>query len=220
MITSSNITFTGSNTFKNNIAINGGAIYLYGSVLIMQVDGANSFTNNSIKRYKDSCSTCNLVQQIEANHGCGGAVYSIFSTIWLTGQSKVTFSENKALPTTGDHYYYAYQEVGDHLLKLTLFHTNDTFSQCIISMEIDLFFAIFCFQVHHIKKIGQHHFLCITSYAPIPNIQVYEELCLSADFAQKFIISIYGKIGSVPLFRVNISSTEACKKKNRAPSGT
>ena len=44
-----------------------------------------------------------------------------------------------------------YQEVGDHLLKLTLFHTNDTFSQCIISMEIDLFFAIFCFQVHHIK---------------------------------------------------------------------
>ena len=25
--------------------------------------------------------------------------------------------------------------IGDHLLKLTLFHTNDTFSQCIISME-------------------------------------------------------------------------------------
>ena len=56
----------------------------------------------------------------------------------------------------------SYQEVGDHLLKLTLFHTNDTFSQCIISMEIDLFFAIFCFQVHHIKKnrpasLSLHH---------------------------------------------------------------
>ena len=130
MITSSNITFTGSNTFKNNIAINGGAIYLYGSVLIMQVDGANSFTNNSIKRYKDSCSTCNLVQQIEANHGCGGAVYSIFSTIRLTGQSKVTFSENKALPTTGDHYYYGYGGAlaimnGSFIIKISvLFYNN------------------------------------------------------------------------------------------------
>ena len=108
MIISSSITFTGSNTFKNNIAMYGGAIYLHNSVLIIQADRANFFTNNSIKRYKDSCSTCNLVQQIEANHGCGGAVYSTFSTIRLTGQSKVTFSENKALPTTGDYYYYGY----------------------------------------------------------------------------------------------------------------
>ena len=40
---SSKITFTGSNTFKNNTAMNGGAISLYycGSVLIMQADGAN-----------------------------------------------------------------------------------------------------------------------------------------------------------------------------------
>ena len=133
IIASSNITFTGSNTFKNNVAMNGGAIYLHDSVLIMQADRANFFTNNSIKRYKDSCSTCNLVQQIEAkfNYGCGGAaVYSTFSTIRLTGQSKVTFSENKALPTTEDHYYYCYGGAlaimnGSFIIKISvLFYNN------------------------------------------------------------------------------------------------
>ena len=116
MITaSSKITFTGSNTFKSNVAMNGGAIYLYGSVLIMHADGTNSFINNSIKFNEGSCSTCNSVQQTESSFGCGGAVYSNFSTVRLTGQSKVTFSENKALPTTGDHYYYNYYGSGGAL---------------------------------------------------------------------------------------------------------
>ena len=111
MITSSsNITFTGSNTFKNNIAMNGGAIYLRDSVLIMLADEANYFTNNSIKINKEICSTyaCNFVWLTELYRGCGGAVCSTFSTIQLMGQSKVIFSENKALPTTGDYYWYNY----------------------------------------------------------------------------------------------------------------
>ena len=57
--TSSNITFTGSNTFKNNVAMNGGAIYLYGSFLIMQADGAKSFTNNSIQFKYEHTIRCN-----------------------------------------------------------------------------------------------------------------------------------------------------------------
>ena len=107
IIASSNITFTGSNAFKNNTAINGGAIYLYDSVLIMQADGANSFTNNSIKFNEDtSCSTCNFGWQVESHLGYGGAVYSNFSTLRLTGLSMVIFSENKALRAEGEYYYY------------------------------------------------------------------------------------------------------------------
>ena len=75
----------------------GGAIYLYDSTLIMQADGANSFTNNSIKFIEDSCSTCNFGWQAESQFGYGGAVYSNFSTLRLIGQSMVNFSENKAL---------------------------------------------------------------------------------------------------------------------------
>ena len=106
---SSNITFTGSNSFKNNTAINGGAIYLYGSTLIMQADGANSFTNNSItvNFNEDTCSTCNSVWQTVPCIGCGGAVYGHFSIILLTGQSMVLFSENKALQARGEYYYYS-----------------------------------------------------------------------------------------------------------------
>ena len=108
MITSSNITFTGSNTFKNNIAINGGAIYLHNSVLIMQVDGVNSFINNSIKFIEDRCRKCNSGWQTDSHLGYGGAVYSNFSTLRLTGPSMVNFSENKALSLRagGEYYYY------------------------------------------------------------------------------------------------------------------
>ena len=84
----------------------GGAIYLYGSFLIMQADGANSFTNNSIKFIKDRCSACNYGWQTESRLGYGGAVYSNFSTLRLTGQSMVTFSENKALQAGKYHDYY------------------------------------------------------------------------------------------------------------------
>jgi predicted outer membrane repeat protein len=109
MITaSSNITLTGSNTFKNNVAMNGGAIYIYGSVLITQADGANFFTNNSVKFNRESCSTCNSVQQLELYHGRGGAVYSNVSTLRLTGQSMITFSENKAQRAAGGYYNYYY----------------------------------------------------------------------------------------------------------------
>ena len=103
IIASSYITFTGSNTFKNNVAINGGAIYLYGSVLVMHADGANSFINNSIKSNEDSCSTmsCTSGWQTKSRLGYGGAVYSIFSMLLLTGESMVNFSENKAAEDYG-----------------------------------------------------------------------------------------------------------------------
>ena len=108
--TSSNITFTGSNTFKNNTAMNGGAIYLYGSVLIIQANGANYFTNNSIKFNEEICSTCNSVWQIESYYlGYGGAVYCNFSTLLLTGQSIIIISENKA---AGEYYNTDYRSGG------------------------------------------------------------------------------------------------------------
>ena len=78
MITSSNVIFTGSNTFENNIVMNGGAIYLYGSVLVMQADGANSFIKNSIKYSDYRCRTCNSGWKTESRLGCGGAVYNNF----------------------------------------------------------------------------------------------------------------------------------------------
>jgi predicted outer membrane repeat protein len=106
IIASSKLLFTGSNTFKNNVATYGGAIYLHDSVLIMQADGANFFTNNSVKFNKDSCSTCNSMQQPETHYSHGGAVYSNVSTLLLTGQSMITFSENKAMPATEEYYYY------------------------------------------------------------------------------------------------------------------
>ena len=101
---SSNITFIGSNSFKNNTAMNGGAIYLYGSALIMRADEANSFTNNSIKFKfnEDRCRTCNSGWQTGSRIGYGGAIYSNFSTLRLIGQSMINFSENKA---AGEYYY-------------------------------------------------------------------------------------------------------------------
>ena len=92
---------------------------------------------------------------------------SLYSVDWTTGLDYWTGILDSPLTQKIPLYkrLHSYREVGDHLLKLTLFHTNDTFSQCIISMEIDLFFAIFCFQVHHIKKnrpasLSLHHQLC------------------------------------------------------------
>ena len=38
--------------------------------------------------------------------GYGGAIYSNFSTLQLTGPSMVTFSENKAMQAGGEYYYY------------------------------------------------------------------------------------------------------------------
>ena len=45
---------------------------------------------------------CNFVRQTESYYyGLGGAIYSNFSTLLLTGQSIVTFSENRALHGSG-----------------------------------------------------------------------------------------------------------------------
>ena len=101
--------------FKNNTAMNGGAIYLHNSVLIIHADEDNFFTNNSITNNITNSNICNSVQQTVLlssyyydDYGRGGAIYSNCSTLILKGQSIVTFSENKAT----DGYYYGRRSGG------------------------------------------------------------------------------------------------------------
>ena len=118
-------------------------------------------------------------------------------------------------------FIFPYQNSVIIALSSSQFFTyTDTFSIYVLTLWKKISFLSLSASKHTIlKKIGQHHFLHITSYMPILNIQVGGALSL-CQFAQRFCISIYGNIRSVLPFRVNISSPEARRKKDRSVPGS
>ena len=87
------------------------------------------------------------------------------------------------------------QEVGDHLLKLTLSHTQWHIQSMYYLYGKGFVFCYFLLLgALYEKKIGQHHFLCIISYMPIPNIQVGGALSLPI-LRKNFVLAYMEKSG-------------------------
>ena len=95
VISSSEITFVGSNILKNNIAIHGGAIYLSNSALIVYASGDNFFMNNSASEnlLGGNMTLCNSVGEAIPY---GGAIFGNNSSLTIEGKSNVIFAESNA----------------------------------------------------------------------------------------------------------------------------
>lgn len=89
LILNSSITLTGNNTFRDNIANSGGAIYPFQSHLHMK--GISRFINNTVKPYalaNNTMTLCCKLRKIEYIKGNGGAVFSYSSTLEIEGDSR------------------------------------------------------------------------------------------------------------------------------------
>ena len=131
VISSSEITFTGSNTLKDNIAILGGAIYLSNSVLIVYASGDNFFMNNSANRNSlggNSMTLCKYVGEAIPYYyyDFGGAIFGNTSSLTMKGKSSITFAENNADDSGGAIAMIN----GNLIIKVcSLFCNNNAYSQ-------------------------------------------------------------------------------------------
>ena len=92
LTTGSNITLTG-NTFQNNTANSGGAIYPYESHLYLK--GINAFINNTVIPLENNTTILCELKEIEHIIGNGGAMFSYNSTLKIEGDLR--FVKNHAL---------------------------------------------------------------------------------------------------------------------------
>ena len=98
-ISESCVTFAGNNTFTDNTALIGGSLYMFESVVILT--GINTFMNNScLNRFR--ISYCIINPWDYDFMGCGGAIYSISSTIIINSEySESIFANNLAQKSGG-----------------------------------------------------------------------------------------------------------------------